>query len=67
MKWRVISVVSTIMGWSLQEMVRMSRGYGHIGQTAHRYAVNALIQLGIQDEGAKIVHNQSPHLRQLSN
>ena len=48
-------------------MVRMSRGYGHIGQTAHRYAVNALIQLGIQDEGAKIVHNQSPHLRQLSN
>ena len=53
MKCRVLSVVSTIMGWSLLTLVRLSRHYGHIGQTAKRYAVNALIQVDIEDDGAK--------------
>jgi site-specific recombinase XerD len=45
------SVVATIMGWSPSTTVRMSRRYGHIGQTAQRHAVNALSEAGIQDDG----------------
>jgi integrase len=47
------SVIATIMGWSPSTTVRMSRRYGHIGQTAQRQAVNALNQAGIHDDGAQ--------------
>ena len=36
------SVVATIIGRSPSTTVRMSRRYGHIGQSAQRLAVNAL-------------------------
>jgi integrase len=47
------SVVATIMGWSPSTTVRMSRRYGHIGQTAQRQAVNALHEAGFQGDGAQ--------------
>jgi hypothetical protein len=37
------SVVASIIGWSPSATVRMARRYGHIGQTAQRQVVNALI------------------------
>jgi integrase len=62
------SVVATIMGWSPSTTVRMSRRYGHIGQTAQRNAVNALIQAGSQDDGAQNwAQSKTPRLRQLAN
>jgi hypothetical protein len=36
------SVVATIMGWSASTIVRMSKRYGHIGQSAQRLAVEAI-------------------------
>jgi hypothetical protein len=47
------SVVATIMGWSPSTTVRMSRRYGHIGQTAQRQAVNALKIANSQTDGAQ--------------
>jgi len=62
------SVVATIMGWSPSTTVRMSRRYGHIGQTAQRQAVNALNEAGSRDDGAQIwAQSQKPRLRQLAN
>jgi integrase len=62
------SVVATIMGWSGSTTVRMSRRYGHIGQTAQRQAVNALNQAGFQGDGAQNwAQSQTPRLRQLPN
>jgi integrase len=62
------SVVATIMGWSPSTTVRMSRRYGHIGQSAQRLAVNALKEAGIQDDGAQNwAHSQARPLRQLAN
>ena len=62
------SVVATIMGWSPSTTVRMSRRYGHIGQSAQRHAVKALKEAGIQDDGAqKWAQSQTRPLRQLSN
>lgn len=62
------SVVATIMGWSPSTTVRMSRRYGHIGQTAQRQAVNALNEAGIRDDGAQNwAQSQKPRLRQLAN
>jgi len=62
------SVVATIMGWSPSTTVRMSRRYGHIGQTAQRHAVNALSEAGFQDDGAqKWAQLQTPRRRQLAN
>jgi integrase len=62
------SVVATIMGWSPSTTVRMSRRYGHIGQSAQRHAVNALKEAGIQDDGAQNwAHSQTRQLRQLAN
>jgi len=48
------SVVATIMGWSPSTTVRMSRRYGHIGQSSQRQAVNALNQAGFRDDAAQI-------------
>jgi integrase len=62
------SVVATIMGWSPSTTVRMSRRYGHIGQSAQRHAVNALKEAGIQDDGAQ--NWAQPHgvrIKQLAN
>jgi len=62
------SVVATIMGWSPSTTVRMSRRYGHIGQSAQRLAANALKEAGIQDDGAQDwAHSQARPLRQLAN
>lgn len=62
------SVVATIMGWSPSTTVRMSRRYGHIGQTAQRNAVNALFQAGVQEDGAQNwAQLQKPRLPQLAN
>ena len=62
------SVVATIMGWSPSTTVRMSRRYGHIGQTAQRHAVNALNEAGFQDDGAQNwAQSQKPRVRQLAN
>jgi integrase len=62
------SVVATIMGWSASTTVRMSRRYGHIGQTAQRQAVNALKEAGFQDDGAQDwAQSQSRPVRQLPN
>ena len=62
------SVVATIMGWSPSTTVRMSRRYGHIGQSAQRLAVKALKEAGIQDDGAQNwAHSQTRRLRQLAN
>jgi integrase len=62
------SVVATIMGWSPSTTVRMSRRYGHIGQSAQRLAVNALKEAGIKDDGAQNwAHSQTRPLRQLAN
>jgi hypothetical protein len=62
------SVAATIMGWSPSTTIRMSRRYGHIGQTAQRNAVNALIQAGIQDDGAQNwAQSQMLRLPQLTN
>ena len=47
------SVVATIMGWSPSTTVRMTRRYGHIGQTAQRQAVNTLNQAVFQVDGAQ--------------
>jgi hypothetical protein len=51
------SVVATIMGWSASTTVRMSRRYGHIGQSSQRQAVNALNAAGFQGDGHRIGHN----------
>jgi len=62
------SVVATIMGWSPSTTVRMSRRYGHIGQSAQRHAVNALKVAGVQEDGAQNwAHSQTRPLRQLPN
>jgi integrase len=62
------SVVATIMGWSPSTTVRMSRRYGHIGQTAQRQAVNALHEAGFQGDGAQNwAQLQKPRIRQLPN
>ena len=62
------SVVATIMGWSASTTVRMSKRYGHIGQSAQRSAVNALNQAGIEDDGAqKWAQSHTPHVRPLAN
>jgi integrase len=62
------SVVAAIMGWSPSTTVRMSRRYGHIGQSAQRSAVNALRDAGIKDDGAqKWAQSQTRSLRQLPN
>jgi integrase len=47
------SVVATIMGWSPSTTVRMSRRYGHIGQSSQRQAVNTLNEAGFQGDGAQ--------------
>ncbi len=62
------SVVATIMGWSPSTTVRMSRRYGHIGQTAQRQAVNALNEAGFQEDGAQNwAQSQKARMRQLAN
>ena len=62
------SVVATIVGWSPSTTVRMSRRYGHIGQTAQRNALNALIQAGVQEDGAQNwAHSQKPRPPQRAN
>src|SRR3984893_13961520 len=62
------SVVATIMGWSPSTTVRMSRRYGHIGQSAQRQAVNALNLAGFQNDGAQNwAQSQKPNLPQLPN
>lgn len=62
------SVVATIMGWSPSTTVRMSRRYGHIGQSAQRVAVNALNEAGIRDDGAQNwAQSQKPRARLLAN
>src|SRR5215813_4382284 len=62
------SVVATIMGWSPSTTVRMSRRYGHIGQTAQRQAVNALNEAGFQGDGAQNwAQSQKARTRQLAN
>jgi integrase len=62
------SVVATIMGWSPSTTVRMSRRYGHIGQSAQRLAVNALNEAGIRDDGAQNwAQSQKPRPRLLAN
>ena len=62
------SVVATIMGWSPSTTVRMSRRYGHIGQSSQRLAVNALKEAGIKDDGAQNwAHSQARPVRQLAN
>lgn len=47
------SVVATIMGWSASTTVRMSKRYGHIGQSAQRLAVDKLCEPVFQDDGAQ--------------
>jgi len=62
------SVVATIMGWSPSTTVRMSRRYGHIGQTAQRQAVNALRSADSQTDGAQNwAQSQKARVKQLSN
>ena len=62
------SVVATIMGWSPSTTVRMTRRYGHIGQSAQRQAVNALNEAGFQRDGAQNwAQFQTPRARQLAN
>jgi len=62
------SVVATIMGWSASTTVRMSKRYGHIGQSSQRQAVNALNVAGFQDDGAQNwAQSQKPRMRQLAN
>lgn len=62
------SVVATIMGWSPSTTVRMSRRYGHIGQTAQRQAVNALRGADFEGDGAQNwAQSQKPRVRQLAN
>ena len=50
------SVVATIMGWSPSTTVRMSRRYGHIGQSSSD-AVNALNKQEFRKTGHKIGHS----------
>jgi len=47
------SVVATVMGWSPSTTVRMSRRYGHIGQSSQRQAVKVLSQGGPEDDNAQ--------------
>jgi integrase len=62
------SVVATIMGWSASTTVRMSRRYGHIGQSSQRQAMNALSEAGFQGDGAQNwAQSQKPRVRQLAN
>lgn len=62
------SVVATIMGWSPSTTVRMTRRYGHIGQTAQRQAINALNAAGFQGDVAQNwAHSKNPPVRQLPN
>jgi integrase len=62
------SVVATIMGWSASTTVRMSRRYGHIGQTAQRQAVNALKGAHFEGDGAQNwAQSQKLGTRQLAN
>jgi integrase len=58
------SVLATIMGWSASTTVRMSKRYGHMGQTAQRRAVDALCEPvsggdGAQNEAQSETHPQS--------
>jgi integrase len=48
-----LSVVATIMGWSVSMSVRIARRYGHIGQAAQKQAVAALDFAGSQNAGAQ--------------
>src|ERR1700730_3406301 len=62
-----LSVVATIMGWSPSTTVRMSRRYGHTGQSAQRQAVDALKGADFEGDGAQNwAHSQKPRIRQLS-
>jgi integrase len=62
------SVIATIMGWSPSTTVRISRRYGHIGQSAQRLAVNALKDAGSQDDGAQNwAQSQKAGMKQLPN
>jgi integrase len=62
------SVVAMIMGWSASTTVRMSKRYGHIGQSAQRLAVNALHKAGFAGDGAqKWAQLQNPRQPQLAN
>ena len=62
------SVVATIMGWSPSTTVRMTRRYGHIGQSAQRHAVNALSGLNFEADGAQNwAQSQKTRPRQLAN
>ena len=62
------SVVATIMGWSPSTTVRMSRRYGHIGQTAQRQAVNALRSAHFDGDGAQNwAQSQKARVPQLAN
>ena len=47
------SVVATIMGWSASTTVRMSKRYGHMGQSAQRRAVDALCEPVSEGDGAQ--------------
>jgi len=58
-----LSVVATIMGWSLSTTVRMSRRYGHIGQAAQVEAVRALNGVayrGGHKKGHKFLATKAP-------
>jgi integrase len=62
------SVVATIMGWSPSTTVRMTRRYGHIGQSAQRHAVNALSGANFEADGAQNwAQSQTARMRQLAN
>jgi integrase len=62
------SVVATIMDWSPSTTVRMSRRYGHIGQSSQRQAVRALSQGGTQDDNAQNWMDSQAHPnRELTN
>jgi integrase len=47
------SVVAEIMGWSPSTTVRMTKRYGHIGQSAQRQAVSLLSEKNFDIVGAK--------------
>lgn len=47
------SVVASIMGWSASTTVRMSKRYGHIGQSAQRRAVEVLCNAVSEPDGAQ--------------
>jgi integrase len=47
------SVVATIMGWSASTTVRLSKRYGHMGQSAQRRAVDSLCEAVSEGDGAQ--------------